>query len=118
MKPDETCFQCMVVPADLIAELALASIAGDEDADDVMRAIMDFILTVSAQGSGPLCLDCDKRFRTNVVKAAGFLVVLPMFDGKQGLVSGICPDCMKGDLQEKVTRRLGRSMKIVPIGHG
>jgi hypothetical protein len=117
MKPDEACFQCMVVPADLIADLALASIAGDHDADSIMGAIMDFILTVAARGSGPLCLDCDKQFRTNLVKAAGFLVVLPMFESDQGLVSGICSDCMKGDLQEKVTRRLGPSMKIVPIGH-
>jgi hypothetical protein len=117
MKPDETCFQCMVVPADLMTELALASIGGNRDADNIMRAIMGFILTVAARGSGPLCLDCDKRFRTNLVKAAGFLVVLPIFDGEQGLVSGTCPDCMKGDLQEKVTRRLGPSMKIVPIGH-
>jgi hypothetical protein len=81
-----------------------------------MWAITNFILTVVARGFGPLCLDCDKRFGTGA-KAAGFLVVLPMFEGEQALVSGICPDCMKGDLQEKVTRRLGPSMKMVPIGH-
>jgi hypothetical protein len=117
MKPEETCFECMVVQADLIHEIALASIGGDQDADNVMRAIMNFILTVVARGFGPLCLDCDKRFGTGAVRAAGFLVVLPMFEGEHGLVSGICPDCMKGDVQEKVIRRLGPSMKIVPIGH-
>jgi hypothetical protein len=119
----ETLYQCRVLlPEQMFAGVAIAALdPSDRDALRTMNLIVDWIAAAEAKKPGDemLCLDCNIRFDGITVPAA-FLTALPLFEGKVGVVSGICASCLQGNLDEKLKRRLPMmfcNFELKTVGH-
>jgi hypothetical protein len=114
----------MIITFEQLLDVVADVLSGGEPERDTICAInmiRDWTNETMARKPGQemLCLDCDTAFNSATPPAA-FLVVLPVFEGNVGSVSGICLHCMQGDLEEKVIRRLRMmvtNFELKPFGH-
>jgi len=86
--------------------LAAQALAGDTFAARMMRAVNDFIRTLSSIRPGILCLFCDHEFTTQSMPAVIVLTHAARDDAVNAICQGICDECEeKGDLPNRLISR-------------
>ena len=90
MKPTDV-HQYFVVTRANFPDTFLAAMDGNPDFAHGVRLIAEWLVEAekrSSSSNGFLCLDCDTMFGKG--ESGGFLIVLPVFKGEYGMVTGIC----------------------------
>jgi hypothetical protein len=101
--------QYYIVTHTNFSDTFIAAMDGNPDFAHGIRLIAEWLVEAKkrdSSGNGFLCLDCDTVFGTGQEPEA-FLIVLPVFEGEYGTVTGICPTCLAEDnLDHRILRRL------------